>query len=237
MKKLPPAANLEFLKNEARDKQKFEQTTLSQAQFALAKEYGFSSWTRLKIYVEALAVRGHSPQALCQKILGLLPHPDALCAAFARMPLSTILTLRQTLNPSQLALVVSALRGALKHPQPRVRFNAAMALDHMGDKTCTAALLECLSDPIPRVRRAALHALSCDACKIAPLENHDAVWERVMHLALHDQNARVRSVAFNGLSGCNRPEALPILKTSLGWEMDSATRRMVQKQVAYLEAR
>jgi hypothetical protein len=231
MKKLPFSANLEFLKNEARDKQKFEQTTLSQAQFTLAREYGFSSWTRLKIYVEALSMRGHSPDALCQKMLGLLPNPNALCAAFARMPLSQILALRQTLSSIQLAQVVAALCGALTHTQPRVRFNAAMALDHMGNDTCTSALLGCLSDPVPRVRRAALHALSCDACKIVPLENRDPIWEQIVQLALHDDNARVRLVALQALSGCSSPEGLPILQASLGYEMDFAMRRTVQKAI------
>jgi hypothetical protein len=155
MKKLPFAANLEFLKHEARATQKRLQTTLSHAQFILAKEYGFSSWTRLKIYVEALAVRGHSPTALCQKILGLLPTPNALSAAFARLPLADILALRQTLTPSQLAEVVSALRGALHHIQPRVRFDAAMALDHLCDDTCTSELLACYQTP--SLKFAALH--------------------------------------------------------------------------------
>lgn len=52
-KQLPERPSLEYLKNEAKALKKAHGLSkLSEAQFAVAKEYGFPSWTRLKQYVE-----------------------------------------------------------------------------------------------------------------------------------------------------------------------------------------
>lgn len=56
------------------------------------------------------------------------------------MPLGDILALRGFLLESErIKEVVAALCAALKHPEAQVRFNAAIALDHMGDQSCTNA--------------------------------------------------------------------------------------------------
>lgn len=57
---LPPHPNLEHLKKQAKDllhdlKQRNPHTKLADAQYALAREYGFASWPRLKAYVESLS--------------------------------------------------------------------------------------------------------------------------------------------------------------------------------------
>ena len=56
---LPPRPNLEHLKKQAKDllqdlKQKNPTLKLADAQHALAREYGFASWPKLKAYVELL---------------------------------------------------------------------------------------------------------------------------------------------------------------------------------------
>ena len=58
---LPARPNLEYLKNEAKDRladlrAADASAQLADAQFALAREYGFASWPKLKEHVESLAV-------------------------------------------------------------------------------------------------------------------------------------------------------------------------------------
>jgi hypothetical protein len=56
---LPPHPNLEHLKKQAKDllhdlQQRDPALKLADAQHALAREYGFASWPKLKVYVESL---------------------------------------------------------------------------------------------------------------------------------------------------------------------------------------
>jgi hypothetical protein len=56
---LPPRPNLEHLKKQAKDllhdlKQQHPASKLADAQYALAREYGFASWPKLKVHVESL---------------------------------------------------------------------------------------------------------------------------------------------------------------------------------------
>lgn len=67
-RKLPARPSLEFLKNEAKDRLDDLRRTdpraqLADAQFALAKEYDFASWPKLKEHVEALAAALQNPLA------------------------------------------------------------------------------------------------------------------------------------------------------------------------------
>ena len=55
---LPVAANLEQLRKQAKDLARAGALKLSDAQLAIAREYGFPSWPRLKAYVERLAAHG-----------------------------------------------------------------------------------------------------------------------------------------------------------------------------------
>ena len=55
---LPVAANLEQLRKQAKDLARSGALKLSDAQLAIAREYGFPSWPRLKAYVERLAAHG-----------------------------------------------------------------------------------------------------------------------------------------------------------------------------------
>ena len=54
---LPEKPNLEYLKKEAKElRQTMPQAKLADAQHALAKEYGFPTWAKLKAHVEALSL-------------------------------------------------------------------------------------------------------------------------------------------------------------------------------------
>ena len=58
---LPPHPNLEYLKKQAKDllhelKQQNPALKLADAQHMLAGEYGFTSWPKLKVFVESLQI-------------------------------------------------------------------------------------------------------------------------------------------------------------------------------------
>lgn len=82
-------------------------------------------------------------------------------------------------------------------PFARVRAYCADFMDHLGDDRCVEPLLTLTYDPVPKVRRAALHSLLCDGCKPAPL-NVNLV-SRLIELVLNEENMKVRSQAAYGL--------------------------------------
>jgi HEAT repeats len=191
---------------------------LADAQFVLAREYGFPSWARLKTYVEALqeatdaragraqrrALRAQFLDELAASLLSWsrVPDPKALGARFALMPLRDILAIREHLHRTgELATVVDGLIEGLGHPEPRVRFDGANALDHLADGRCAVPLRRLLNDPVPRVRRAALHALTCEACKLDPLGQEEDLVPVMLNLAQHDSSVRVRRSAVPLLEG------------------------------------
>jgi hypothetical protein len=64
---LPPNPNLEHLKKQAKAlleklRQQKADATLVDAQHALAREYGFASWPKLKAHVDALPAADNAPQ-------------------------------------------------------------------------------------------------------------------------------------------------------------------------------
>jgi hypothetical protein len=65
---LPARPNLEYLKNEAKDRLDDlrladPRAQLADAQYALAREYGFASWPALKTHVDSLVVKVQNPIA------------------------------------------------------------------------------------------------------------------------------------------------------------------------------
>ena len=157
---------------------------LADAQTVIAREHDFPSWKKLKLYVEALGEptqKTKAPQLSVRKLFiqdlvsQLLTwskkhESEQLGQRFTIMPLRDILSLREVVIANhQHSLLVDGLLEGLKHAKPRVRYNCAIALDHLADERCTQPLLQLLNDSVPRVRRAAVHSLSCDACKVLAL--------------------------------------------------------------------
>lgn len=95
------------------------------------------------------------------------------------------------------AAIDDLVRG-LKHPHSNVRWWCAQMLDHAADDTCVPALFDLLNDPVPRVRRMAVHALACQRCKAVPL--HADMTDMLLDFALHDPNLKVRGEAVFGLA-------------------------------------
>ena len=84
---------------------------------------------------------------------------------------------------------------------PRVRTACLDFYDHLGREEDVPALCDLLDDPIPSVRRQAVHSLACQRCKPAPLQAD--LTETLIGLARHDPTPRVRREAVYGLG--NRP--------------------------------
>ncbi len=65
---------------------------------------------------------------------------------------------------------MEAVMQGLTHPDSRIRRACAGLMDHHGDDRCLPGLTErLLNDPVPNVRREAVHSLGCDRCKASPL--------------------------------------------------------------------
>ena len=89
-----------------------------------------------------------------------------------------------------------ALVAGLAHLNPQVRWWSIQLLDHCSEVRAIDAIVPPLDDPVPRVRRNAVHALSCRACKPAWSGTLDAtVSKRLAVLAESDPNPKVRAEA------------------------------------------
>ena len=59
----------------------------------------------------------------------------------------------------------AALIAGLDHSNAKVRWWCLQLMDHLADESYIEPILSKLSDPVAKVRRHAIHALSCGACK------------------------------------------------------------------------
>jgi hypothetical protein len=219
-------------------------TRLADAQLVIAREHGFASWPKLKRQIETLAARradalpSNTPQResryklrirqLAERMLESAAYGaiDQVLAALA-IPARDILALREQLVESGgYTRLIDVLLAYVDHPQPRVRFLVAQAMDHFADARCPAPLRAMLRDAVPRVRWAALHSLSCEACKLAPIAQQDDLVELTIALALYDPSIRVRRVAAYTLGGsCYDPRAVEALGQLLAHATDPAILR------------
>lgn len=223
---------------------------LADAQWVVAKEYGFPNWARLKAFVEAAPAPAHtsSDKALSNRqsfvhdlALELMAaagqgDSEALGSRFAAMPLRDILAVRQSLAAANgLGAVVSGLVHGLGYVKPRVRFNCAGALDHLADEHSAGPLRRLLDDPVPKVRRAAMHSLSCDACKLSPLTHGDDLVPKLIDMALHDPSVRVRRAVVPALeSYCNDAQVRRVLRNLARVESDVVITRAARQALRRL---
>jgi len=82
-------------------------------------------------------------------------------------------------------------RAALEHPNARVRRECLTVLDHEANDESIETFRAALADPVPRVRRLALHGLSCERCRTGELCATDVV-PTLIHALQHDPSPRVR---------------------------------------------
>ncbi len=90
--------------------------------------------------------------------------------------------------------------GALHHPNSRTRWLCLDYLDHVAVPASAAVFIAALDDPVPRVRRHAIHALTCRACKSGPWPSD--VITPLRRVVAADVNPRVRFEALRALLLC-----------------------------------
>lgn len=216
---------------------------LADALFVVARENGFPSWPKLKSsmeteqamgtdvfsgesgsgwrkhLVERLVLRA-ADRAGCRDIEGLVECISAI-------PVRTFLSMRALImERGDYLIVVDALIAGLNDSDPSVRYACAGAMDHFADDRCVEPLRQLLDDPVPRVRRMALHALSCDACKVTPLRTNDDFVAMAIERATTDPSINVRRHAAAELAArWADPRALQTLQRLLAQETDPAIRR------------
>jgi HEAT repeat protein len=92
----------------------------------------------------------------------------------------------------------AALIAGLDHPNAKVRWWCLQLMDHLADESYRGPILRKLSDPVAKVRRHAIHALTCAPCK--PRRARLAVRvEDALRAALADPDAKVRGEAQHAL--------------------------------------
>ena len=125
--------------------------------------------------------------------------------------------------------IAAVLRG-LDNAEPRVRRCCLDFLDHHADELCIDDLRRlALHDPIPHVRRFALHALSCVRCKTKPL-NADLVDLVAAVAARSDENVKVRREAIYMLGQLPKgSQTVAVLKQVLGQEPDDRLRKAAHR--------
>lgn len=115
--------------------------------------------------------------------------------------------------------MVAILRG-LEQPDWRVRRWCAALLDHHGNDRALEGLSRALNDPVAAVRRLALHAIGCQACKATPLQ-FDLIGP-LHQRALRDPSIRVRRAAAHMLGNQPPdPRATEALGATLSEERDA----------------
>ena len=134
-----------------------------------------------------------SVEELCREVDELLSGPPPAASAFPQLRRSGELS------------VELLSWGALHHPDPSARRGCLGYLDHLAGQEAAAVFLAALRDPVPRVRRHAIHALTCEACKEEPLCVD--VLAPLRQVVLGDSNAKVRFEALRALIWRAEPDA------------------------------
>jgi HEAT repeats len=119
---------------------------------------------------------------------------------------------------------LEAVLWGLSHPNARVRRGCAGFLDHHATDACIPQLRwVALHDPASKVRRVAVHSVTCQQCKPSPLTG-DLVG-LLVQVALEDPKRRVREKAIGGLRSQPQDDrAIAALEQILRTETDPRLR-------------
>jgi hypothetical protein len=93
-----------------------------------------------------------------------------------------------------------AVIAGLGHPDVRVVVGCIDVIDHVLEEEALDALFSVLGHPDPRVRRRALHALSCEHCKQGECRPSQTALRDALVAACEDCDPTVRAGAVEGLS-------------------------------------
>ncbi|MGH6955056.1 MAG: HEAT repeat domain-containing protein [Caulobacteraceae bacterium] len=235
MSSLPARPDLERRRREARALQRADGGALNAAQLALARGYGFPSWPALKAEVEARrAAPPKSDADLDAEALALqwfsLSEADDLRPLGRAMKVSKRRTeaarASMRTDRARYQAFQDALVRGLSSPRERVRAECAHALAAFGDFAARARLAEAMDDPVPRVRRSAMYAISARAGSDAATRRlAPEISGRILAAALGDPSARVRFHAAVALGMARETGARAALEAMLARETDEKIRR------------
>ena len=96
-----------------------------------------------------------------------------------------------------------ALIAGLKHPNSKIRWWCIQLMDHLADESYLPALLDAAqTDPTPKNRRHAIHAMTCEMCKPNREKLHIEPSARLAlgEIARMDKDHSVREVALHELA-------------------------------------
>lgn len=94
----------------------------------------------------------------------------------------------------------AALIAGLEHSNAKVRWWCLQLMDHLADASYLEPILSKLSDPVAKVRRHAVHALSCAVCKPNRETLEIDIEEALRRILDMDPDAKVREEARQGLA-------------------------------------
>src|SRR5262249_15632003 len=94
----------------------------------------------------------------------------------------------------------AALIAGLDHPNAKVRWWCLQLMDHLADESYLEPILSKLSDPVAKVRRHAVHGLSCGACKPNRRSLKIDIESALRTLLETDPNEKVREEVRQGLA-------------------------------------
>jgi hypothetical protein len=207
---------------------------LAQAQTVIARENRFASWPKLKEAAEKESTRRKQRDARTALIVRISDEIIAHARAGDTAGLVGVRPLgksagaeivaRVSADPETLEIVIGAYIAGLSHPNPKVRFACAHSLDSYGHPRGVEPLIALSYDPVPRVRWMALHALSCDACKVHRPVAAKA-FARASELALGDESVQVRRHATVAVAQLGGVEATAVLERIAENDADEAVRR------------
>lgn len=97
-----------------------------------------------------------------------------------------------------------ALIDGLKHPNSKVRWWCIQLMDHVADETYLEPLLESAqTDPTPKNRRHAIHAMTCEICKPNRQTLDIDIKAELAAIAERDSDKSVRAMALEELAELN----------------------------------
>jgi HEAT repeat protein len=131
-----------------------------------------------------------SPDELVQRFASKHERNDAIRALVGGL---TATELRSIQVDDQ---TLAALGRGVNDPSPVVRWWSVQVLDHVPDPRAIDLIAPLLDDPVPRVRRNAVHALGCAGCKpTAEICLTPEVKARIAEMAREDPSSKVREEA------------------------------------------
>jgi HEAT repeat protein len=100
----------------------------------------------------------------------------------------------------------AALIAGLKHRNSKVRWWCIQLMDHVADESYLHPLLEVAqTDPTPKNRRHAIHALTCEICKPNRGALEIDIRAELAQIAESDSDPSVRTMALEELSEMDKP--------------------------------